>query len=200
VIKPQTTLKTSYFRSVLFMIDVFTVINYRYKAKQAIYIYRFIQVETLHSYILYSLVLLGLQQCILILLFLTEIFYVQVCSLPTVIDETVVISQPCPLVKCAGPWLYGFIINKLGCQTCKRKPCKFGQPLYKYSCGQGLNTCSANNDHCKMSTNDFVYCCPSSPDLALVVCLPSSCKNDEDCSSEQKCCGPYSRCIDPILP
>jgi hypothetical protein len=141
------------------------------------------------------------EQFILVLFLITESF-----CLPAAIDGTIAIKQPCPLVKCIGPCPNGFIKNKFGCQTCECNPCKFDQPWNKYTCGQGLNTCSANNGLCKISTADFSYCCPyekpgccpPGPDPAVVLCLPATCKTDNDCSKGQKCCGPCMQCVDAI--
>jgi hypothetical protein len=46
----------------------------------------------------------------------------------------------CPLIRCILQNCdNGYIVNQAGCTTCECNPCKFGQPLFKFPCGQGQN-------------------------------------------------------------
>ncbi|UJR32254.1 hypothetical protein I4U23_019719 [Adineta vaga] len=98
---------------------------------------------------------------IFILLLGTIIFNVESLSLPAIPDEKVIGAKICPQIKCIAPCPNGFVINERGCSTCDCNPCKCGQPLHKYPCGQGQGVCSTVKGVCKVSIYDNAYCCPN---------------------------------------
>lgn len=109
----------------------------------------------------------------------------------------------CPLIRCLpGLCENGFIINQFGCTTCECNPCRFGQPLFRYPCGQGQGNCTAHGGLCKVRKFDHAYCCPNERDGCCppipfpqnFFCLKPNCKNDAQCPTGQKCCRPCSRC------
>ncbi|CAF2064818.1 unnamed protein product [Rotaria magnacalcarata] len=122
--------------------------------------------------------------------------------------NTLILHPICPLIKCiAQNCANGFIVNQYGCTTCECNPCKFGQPLFQYPCGQGQRKCAANEGLCKVSQSDNAYCCPNEhggccppvPFPINFLCLIPNCKNDTQCQVGQKCCRPCSRCINATL-
>ena len=143
------------------------------------------------------------QKSILSLLVFAAIFFAQIFCLVAQGEDIRVTPLPCPLFKCISGCPYGYVIDQNGCQTCECNPCQFGQPLYKFSCGQGQGQCSNNRGQCKFSAFDNAYCCPRErpgccppgPDPALVLCLPATCKHDFNCRVGQKCCGPCFQCV-----
>ena len=141
------------------------------------------------------------QQFIGILLF-AVIFWVKSDA------DTITFRRPCPLIRCiAQNCENGYIVNIYGCQTCECNPCKFGQPLFKFPCGQGQSQCTANKDLCKISNFDNAYCCPNErlgccppvPFPQTFMCIEPDCTNDTDCKVGEKCCRPCSRCTNATL-
>ena len=148
------------------------------------------------------------QQCMLALL----VFFTILCGQSDIASGAdaakLGFGQQCPLVKCIPCPNDDYVIDKRGCQTCECNPCRFGQPLYKYPCGEGTNACVANKGLCKVSTAGIAYCCPKGrpgrcppgpPPGVAILCAQPTCNNDYDCAIGQKCCNPCSACANVTL-
>lgn len=114
----------------------------------------------------------------------------------------------CPLIRCLLPNCEnGYIVNQYGCTTCECNPCKFGQPLFEYPCGQGQNSCVPNGGLCKVSNSDDAYCCPNEhpgccPPISsprVVLCFKPNFQTDAQCEVGQKCCGPCLACVNVTI-
>ena len=148
------------------------------------------------------------QQCMLALLVFFTILCGQSDTASVADGATLGSGQKCPLFKCTVCPNDNYVIDEGGCQTCECNPCRFGQPLYKYPCGEGKNVCGANKGLCKVGTADLAYCCPKErpgccppgpPPGVKIFCPISTCDNDYQCPIGQKCCSPCSRCANATL-
>lgn len=147
-----------------------------------------------------------MRQQFIITLFVTIIFWAKSDDLTVKTD----IKRPilCPLIRCILPNCpNGNIVNQYGCETCECNPCKFGQPLFQFPCGQGQNTCASNGGLCKISNSDNAYCCPNErpgccPPVSfprIIFCVKSNCQTDAQCEVGQKCCAPCSICVNVTM-
>ncbi|CAF3366916.1 unnamed protein product [Rotaria sp. Silwood1] len=117
---------------------------------------------------------------------------------------------------CRRRCLYGFVLNRNGCPTCRCKtsPCEDGQaPLPGYFCGRSRTRRDCPRNYaCLIAPNDaYAVCCHSNrhfgtkpgscpqPSNRIGACY-AACTIDKDCPGNRKCCGNCPRiCVQPLF-